>query len=56
MGQEADEVIVDVFQYTQEQLDSLASAIREARYVRDTTGAEQKLLYADFSFDVPVNG
>jgi hypothetical protein len=46
-GQSADQVVVDVWQYTQEQKASFDKALREALYIRQTLGAQQKLLYAD---------
>jgi hypothetical protein len=46
-GQRADEVVVEAFSYTPEQRESFASAVSEARYIEQTIGARQKLLYAD---------
>lgn len=51
-GQEADEVVVDMFVACAEHLDGFDQALRDARYVQDTTGAPQKLLMA--AIDVPA--
>lgn len=47
-GQQADEVAVEVYQYTEEQRTSFLRAKSEALYIQDTIGARQKLLYADY--------
>lgn len=45
-GQEADEVIVDVFLHTQESKSCFDQALKEAKYVHQTQGSQQKLLIA----------
>lgn len=45
-GQEADEVIVDVYLHTDESKGCLETALKEARYVEQTQGQRQKLLMA----------
>lgn len=51
-GQQADEVIADVYVETEEQRASVAQAVGDSRYIEQTTGARQKLGYADFNFEV----
>ena len=51
-GQEADEVLVDVFLHTQRLNEAFRQAIADAHYFKDTTGAPRKLLYADILFPV----
>lgn len=45
-GQEADEVLVDVYMHTQDMEAAYVSALRDARYIEQTQGQKQKLLYA----------
>ena len=47
-GQEADEVSVDMVVACVEQWKGLRQAEADARYVEQTTGVQQKLLYADW--------
>ncbi len=49
-GQLADEVVCDVCLHTAPLQDGFVSAIKDATYLRDTLGQEQKLLYADCTF------
>lgn len=46
-GQEADEVFVDVFLHTDDMETAYYSALRDARYIEQTQGQKQKLLYAE---------
>lgn len=46
-GQEADEVFVDVFLHTDDMEAAYYSALRDARYIEQTQGQKQKLLYAE---------
>lgn len=46
-GQEADEVVVDLVCSIPEHDAALERAVADAMYVRDSTGAKQKILYAD---------
>lgn len=48
-GQEADEVSATVILSCIEHLDAIERAIKDARYIEDSTGQSQKLLYADLS-------
>ena len=50
-GQKADEVFVGYFATTPEQHASFQSAMNEARYIEETIGARQKLLYADICME-----
>jgi hypothetical protein len=50
-GQEADEVTVEVMFNCLEQWTAFQQALSDAKYIEDSTGQEQKLLYADT--DVP---
>jgi hypothetical protein len=45
-GQLADEVVVDWFGNTEETIQALATVIEQAEYMQDTTGQQQKILYA----------
>jgi hypothetical protein len=51
-GQQADEVEAWVYVETEEQRASVAQSIGDSRYIEQTTGARQKLGYADFNFEV----
>lgn len=51
-GQEADEVTADVWLHADELRASFKQAIADARYIEQTTGARQKLLYADIAADL----
>ena len=51
-GQVADEVEAWVYQQTDELRAALSQAMRDARYLRDTLGGAQRLLYGDVTFDV----
>lgn len=46
-GQLADEVVVDYYEHTVENTKALDDAIADAIYMEETTGARQKLRYAD---------
>lgn len=46
-GQEADEVFVDVYLHTDDMETAYYSALRDARYIEQTQGQKQKLLYAE---------
>lgn len=46
-GQKADEVVFELYAQTPEMQDSFDKSLREAIFVRDTTGDAQKLIYAD---------
>jgi hypothetical protein len=48
-GQEADEVSYEVWLHADELRASLRQALADARYIEQTTGARQKLLYADLA-------
>lgn len=52
-GQQADEVEVWVLTFLPEQVASFQKAVQEAKYVEETTGVRQRLLYADV--DVVLN-
>ena len=45
-GQKSDEVSVDIYQHTEVLTDAFKSAINKARYIMETTGTPQKLIYA----------
>lgn len=51
-GQPADEVTFDVNLSDQSLMDSFRQALADARYLEDTLGARQRLLYADIAFEV----
>lgn len=44
-GQEADEVNVEVWAHTEELRESIATAKEQAKFIEETTGAKQKLLF-----------
>lgn len=46
-GQKADEVVFDLYAQCPEMQDSFDKSMTEARFILDTTGDRQKLLYAD---------
>lgn len=46
-GQQADEVSCEVLLLCREQIAGMEQAIRDARYVHESTGAAQRLLFAD---------
>lgn len=46
-GQEADEVVFDFVAHTEEVRAAIEASTEQARYVEDTQGARQKLLYAE---------
>lgn len=48
-GQQADEVHMTVYQHTEAFRSALATARRDARYIQDTQGTKQKLLYATYT-------
>lgn len=50
-GQDADEVTAEIVLACIEQWNGLQRALKDARYIQDTTGQEQKLMLADI--DVP---
>ena len=49
-GQQADEVTVDLYRHTQELRGALIKALRDAEYQERTTGNQQKLLAATYTF------
>lgn len=51
-GQTADEVECWAYQHTEEFRTALSQAMRDARYLQDTLGGAQRLLYADVTFDI----
>jgi len=51
-GQTADEVEAWVYQHTDEFRAALAQAVRDARYLKETLGGAQRLLYCDTTFDI----
>ncbi len=51
-GQAADEVIVTIYQHTEELKDALKKAIEYAQYQQQTLKSEMKLLKAAFSFEI----
>ena len=51
-GQKADTVEVEVYQHTPVFVQSMTTAMNDARYLEDSLGSKQKLLYADFTFEV----
>lgn len=46
-GQRADEVFAEVYRQTEEMREALDQAMRDARYVAQSTGQQQKLIYAN---------
>jgi hypothetical protein len=50
-GQEADEVTVDVYRHTLEMRSAVNKALRDADYQQTTTGNQQKLLSATYTFN-----
>lgn len=51
-GQEADDVIFDLYLFVDGQKASFKRAINDAKYIEATLGAKQKLCYASYGFDV----
>jgi len=51
-GQEADEVSYEVMFACKEQMDGFYQALADARYLQDTLGSPQKLLYADLELSL----
>jgi hypothetical protein len=51
-GQEADEVLFDLFVTCREHVRGIDQAFADARYQQDSTGQEQKLLFADLTIDL----
>jgi len=51
-GQKADEVTCDVYRHTPEMAAAVDGAIMRARYIYETTGSKQRLLYASTTFDL----
>lgn len=49
-GQLADEVGVDIYRHVPELVDAFEAALHRARYVQETTGSPQKLIYASRAF------
>lgn len=49
-GQEADEVIVEFYHHTEPAKAAVASSRNDARYIEDTTGVQQRLVYGDWIF------
>jgi intein/homing endonuclease len=49
-GQKADEVEVFIYQHTPEFSDALSKAKARARYIDETTGSAQKLVYGSWTF------
>lgn len=52
-GQSAEVVHVDLYQHTSEMQDALAKAIGGARYQQQTEGVMNRLLFADWGFEMP---
>lgn len=52
-GQEADEVSYEFMFACKEQMDGFYQALADARYLQDTLGSPQKLLYADLELNMP---
>jgi len=52
-GQEADEVSYEIMLACKEQMDGFYQALSDARYLQDSLGSPQKLLYADVVLDLP---
>jgi hypothetical protein len=53
-GQRAEEVVAEVYRHTEENRAAVDTAIMRARYIRDTMGGDQKLLYAVVDFESPL--
>jgi hypothetical protein len=51
-GQTADEVSYEVMFACKEQMDGFFQALADARYLQDSLGSPQKLLYADVVLDL----
>lgn len=51
-GQKADEVLCDVYRHTPEMASAVDGAIMRARYIFETTGQKQRLLYASTTFSL----
>jgi hypothetical protein len=50
--QKADDVIADVYRHTEEMCEAFDRAVSRARYIQETTGSKQKLLYAKVGFEI----
>jgi len=50
LGQKKDEVYGDFYQHTEELREALEQATRDARYIEQSTGGKQRLLYAARTF------
>lgn len=50
-GQPADEVTAEVYRHVDEMAEALEKARERARYIQETTGSRQKLLYATYDLD-----
>lgn len=51
-GQPEDEVTADVLMLCREHARAIRQAVVDAHYIQESTGQEQKLVYADFAFDL----
>jgi hypothetical protein len=49
-GQEEDEVFVDFYHHTEPAMNAVATARNDARYIEETTGVTQRLLFGDWIF------
>ena len=49
-GQQADEVTAWVYRHTEELVEAFEASMNRARYVQETTGARQRLLFAARTF------
>lgn len=49
-GQEADEVVFEFFHHTDPMRNAVASSRNDARYIQDTTGNDQRLVFGDWIF------
>lgn len=49
-GQLADEVVAHVYRHTEELRSAFEAAVSRARYIEETTGSRQKLIYASRTF------
>lgn len=49
-GQEADEVLFEFYHHTEPAKNAVASSRNDARYIQDTTGVAQRLVFGDWIF------
>lgn len=52
--QKAEEVIAEVYRHTPEMCNAFDRAVARARYIQETLGSKQKLLYADITFEFEI--